>query len=238
MLAIKHLSASIDSKEILRDISFSFEREKTYALLGPNGSGKSTLAGAIMGHPALSLDPTSDIVFEGASLLALSPDKRACLGVFASLQSPPALPGVSTVSLLRFALPDAEPLETRRRAEAFAAELAIAPSLLSRGLYDGFSGGEKKKFETLLWAMLRPKISFFDELDTGVDVDAQKIIAGFLKTHRTPEQTLVFITHSTAFLEALPPDETLVLKNGAIERVGDGALARRIIEEEGFGKQE
>ena len=103
MLHLKHLSASIDNKEILRDISFSFEREKTYALLGPNGSGKSTLAGAIMGHPTLSFDPTSDIVFESTSLLALSPDKRARLGVFASLQSPPALPGVSTVSLLRFA---------------------------------------------------------------------------------------------------------------------------------------
>lgn len=238
MLAINHLTASIDGKAILADISFSFKDGKTYALLGPNGSGKSTLAGVILGRPDITVTPESNILWNDVSILPLSPDKRARLGIFASLQSPPALPGVSIFSLLRYALPDNDPLETRKKVAQYAKELSIDPSLLHRGLFDGFSGGEKKKFEALLWAMLAPQCSLFDELDTGVDVDAQKIIAGFLKTHRTPEQALIFITHSTAFLDVLPPDETLVMGDGKIVKTGNGALARKIIEEEGFGKQE
>lgn len=238
MLHIKHLTASIDNKEILRDISFSFEDGKTYALLGPNGSGKSTLAGAILGRPDIAIDETSDIVWNKDSLLSLSPDKRARLGIFGSFQSPPPLSGVSIFSLLRYALPNADPLETRKKIAEYASELSIDSKLLHRGLHDGFSGGEKKKFEALLWAMLAPKLSLFDELDTGVDVDAQKTIGNFLKNHRAPEQTFIFITHSVAFLDLLPPDETLIMGDGKIIKTGDGSLARRIIEEEGFQKQE
>lgn len=238
MLEVKHLAASIEEKPILNDISLSFETGKTYALLGPNGSGKSTLASTILGHPSIRIHDGSDIIWNTQSILPLSPDRRARLGIFGSFQSPPPLPGVSIFAFLRFALPTISALETRKKVEASAQELAIPASLLHRGLHDGFSGGEKKKFETLIWAMLAPKIAFFDELDTGVDVDAQKIIGHFLKTHRTPEQTFVFITHSPAFLSILPPDKTFVMKNGSISRAGDGSLARRIIEEEGFEKKE
>lgn len=238
MLELKHLTASIGEKIILTDISFRFEKGKTYVILGPNGSGKSTLANTILGRSDIRIDAGSDMLWDNTSILNLTPDRRAKIGLFVSFQSPPALPGVSIFSLLRFALPKIPALETRRKVESLAQALAISKTLLHRGLYDGFSGGEKKKFEALLWAMLQPKISFFDELDTGVDVDARKLIGNVLKTHRTSEQTLVFITHSTTFLDMLPPDETLVMGEGKIIRTGDGSLARRIIEKEGFGKQE
>ena len=238
MLDIKNLTASIEGKPMLNGISLSFETGNTYALLGPNGSGKSTLASALLGHPHIQIHDGSEIVWNSQSILEQAPDQRSKLGIFGSFQSPPALPGVSLFAFLRFALPKAGALETRKKVESYAKELAIPSSLLHRGLHDGFSGGEKKKFETLIWAMLAPHIAFFDELDTGVDVDAQKIIGNFLKTHRTENQTFVFITHSTAFLTLLPPDETFVMNSGKISRTGDGALARRIIEQEGFEDRE
>lgn len=234
MLEIKHLTASIEEKTILNNISLSFQTGKTYALLGPNGSGKSTLAGAVLGHPNIRVHDGSDIIWNTQSILSISPDRRARLGIFGSFQSPPPLPGVSIFAFLRFALPTVSALDARKKVGGFAKELDIPAPLLHRGLHDNFSGGEKKKFEALIWSMLAPKISFFDELDTGVDVDAQKIIGNFLKAHRSPDQTFVFITHSPAFLSILPPDETFVMKNGDISRTGDGSLARRIIEEEGF----
>lgn len=237
MLQIKTLTASIEGKTILNNISLSFESGKICAILGPNGSGKSTLASAILGRPDIKIDKGSDILWNNRSILGLTPDRRAKLGLFVSFQSPPALPGVSVFSLLRFALPETPALETRRKVESLARELAISKTLLHRGLYDGFSGGEKKKFEALLWAMLQPKFTLFDELDTGVDVDAQKTIGNFLKTHRAAEQTLVFITHSPALLTLLPPDKTFVMGEGKIRKTGDGALARRVIEKEGFEKK-
>jgi len=236
MLEIKNLDASIDGKQILNGVSLSFEIGKTYALLGPNGSGKSTLASAVLGHPNIRIHDESDMLWNAQSIIPLSPDRRAQLGIFGSFQSPPPLPGVSLFAFLRFALPKKSALETRQQVEGYAKKLAIPTTLLHRGLHDGFSGGEKKKFETLIWAMLEPKIAFFDELDTGVDVDAQKIIGNFLNAHRTPEQTFVFITHSSAFLTLLPPDETFIMSDGTISRTGDGSLARTIIEE-GFGEK-
>ncbi len=235
MLDINHFSAAIEGKKILRNISLSFEQGKVYAILGPNGSGKSTLASAIMGRPDIVPSPESDILFEGNSIVSLTPEKRARLGIFLSFQNPPALAGISVFSFAKAALPDEDPLRLKNRIASFSNELGISESLRFRGIHDGFSGGEKKKFEALLWAIFAPKIAFFDEIDTGVDVDAVKIIGSFIRNHRSPEQTLVFITHSTALLGTTSPDQTVVMKDGSIERIETGNLAHRILNEDGFG---
>lgn len=234
MLTLKNLSASIESKSILKNISLAFETGKVYVLIGPNGSGKSTLASAILGRPDIELTEDSEMFWGDTSILDLSPDKRAKLGIFGTLQSPPPLSGISVFRFLRAALPDRNALELETTIKAYAHELDIADEFLRRGLHDGFSGGEKKKFETLLFGVLNPRLALFDELDTGVDVDAQKTIGNFLKQHKTPDQTFVFITHSTKIFDFLPPDETIILKGGVIAEHGDGSLARNIIETEGF----
>jgi Fe-S cluster assembly ATP-binding protein len=237
MLQIKNLTASVEGKTILKNISCTFEAGKTYALLGPNGSGKSTLASVIMGHPSFTTAEDSSLLFEGKELKEMSADARAKEGIFLSFQSPLPLPGVGIYSLLRFALDKkVDALTLRNKVKEIARELHIQEELLSRSLNDGFSGGEKKKMEVLQWAILQPKVAIFDEVDTGVDVDALKTIAEFLKKHRQSDQTLIFITHSTSLLKTLEPDETIVLKDGEIMRQGDGTLAIEIIEKEGFGK--
>jgi Fe-S cluster assembly ATP-binding protein len=237
MFQIQNLTASVGDKTILQDISLDFASGKTYALLGPNGSGKSTLASIIMSHPNFAISETTCILFENEDITDLSPDKRAQLGIFLSFQSPLPLPGVSIYQLMRHALKKkTDALTSRKKIQEFAKELHIKDELLGRSLNDDFSGGEKKKMEVLQWAMLAPKLSVFDEIDTGVDVDALKIITEFIRRYRTPEQTLIFITHSASLLKAIPPDTTIVLKDGKVEREGSGALALEIIEKEGFEK--
>ena len=241
MLAIKNLTATIEGKPILKDISLNFEVGKIYALIGPNGSGKSSLANVIIGHPNFIVTAGS-ISFsvktkDFASLETLSIDERARLGIFLSFQSPLTIAGVNIESLLRVAVgTKLNALEVRQTIQQYAEELHIAPELLRRSLNDGFSGGERKKMEALQWAFLQPKFAIWDEIDTGVDVDALKTIGQFLKKHKQPEQTFVFITHSTKLLDILQPDKTIVIKNGSIAQIGDGNLAIQIIEKEGFEK--
>ncbi|MFA6109952.1 MAG: ATP-binding cassette domain-containing protein, partial [Candidatus Latescibacterota bacterium] len=190
MLQLKDITAKAGEKTILRDINLSFEKGLTYALLGPNGSGKSTLASAIMGHSNFTLTENSEIWFEDEDITALSADKRAKKGIFLSFQSPVPLPGVSVYQLMRHSFENkVDALTSRKKIQAFAKELDIKDELLTRSLNDDFSGGEKKKMEVLQMAMLEPTLAIFDEIDTGVDVDALKTIAGFLKKYRKPEQT-------------------------------------------------
>jgi Fe-S cluster assembly ATP-binding protein len=240
MLTIKNLTAFADDKIILSNMSLSFEEGLTYALLGPNGSGKSTLASVLCGHPHFTLSPESEIIFEGENITELSPDKRAQKGIFLSFQSPLPLPGVSVYQLMRHAKGHealaSNTLSLRQKIQHFAKELHIKDELLTRSLNDDFSGGEKKKMEVLQWAILTPKLAIFDEIDTGVDVDALKIIGEFLKKYRTKNQTIVFITHSLSLLKTITPDTSIILKNGSIKRTGDGKLAQEIIETEGFEK--
>lgn len=238
MLSIKNLSATIENKTILRDVSLEFETGKTYALLGPNGSGKSTLAHIVMGNPVFAVPEGSRILFEDEDITTLAADKRARLGVFLSFQSPLALPGVSVVDLLRAAVgKKMNALELRQLIDRYAEELRIPRELLRRSLNDGFSGGERKKMEALQWAVLEPKFSIFDEIDTGVDVDAIKTIGQFLAAHRQPEQVLVIISHSARIFGYLRPDETVVLSEGTVGRRGDGALALEI-SQEGFNQKD
>lgn len=242
MLTIKNLSVFIDKKQILENISFDFKTGKTYALMGPNGSGKSTFALSIMGHPNISYSRASKILVkkkiasQSGNIKNLSADKRAQLGIFLSFQSPLALSGVNVFDLLRLAMEkQMDPVALHKKIQTFAAELRIKDELLKRSLNDGFSGGEKKKLEALQAAILSPRFAIFDEIDTGVDVDALKTIARFLKKHLPPKTTLVFITHSTRLLRYAQPDEVIVLKDGKLIATGKKALAKKI-EAKGFEK--
>lgn len=234
MLSIEHLTASVEKQRILDDISCSFESGKTYAILGPNGSGKSTLASIIMGHPDFTLTRTSKLLWNGKSIKGLSPDKRALLGLSMTFQNPLTLSGVSVRDLLRSALEKKyDVFALYQKIQAAAKSLHIKDELLSRSLNDGFSGGEKKKLEALQIALIEPKLILFDEIDTGVDVDALKTITLFLKRSLPKESVLVFITHSAKLLKYMRPDEVLVIKNGRLVASGGPALAAAI-EKNGF----
>jgi Fe-S cluster assembly ATP-binding protein len=234
MLSIKNLSVSIEGKKILEDISFDFQPGKTYALMGPNGSGKSTLASAIMGHPSITYSRTSKILVGNKNIKNLSADKRAKLGIFLSFQTPLALPGVTVFSLLRLALEKKmDPVALHKKVKEYALELHIKDELLKRSLNEGFSGGEKKKLEALQAVLLAPRFALFDEIDTGVDVDALKTISRFLKKYLPKETTIVLITHSTRLLRYIEPQEVLVIKGGRLVKAGKKALAKKI-EEQGF----
>lgn len=234
MLTLKNLSVSIEKKQILQDISFSFRPGKTYALMGPNGSGKSTLASAIMGHPNITYSRGSKILIGEKNLKNFSPDTRAKLGVFLSFQTPLEIPGVTVFDLLRIALEKKfDAVTIHKQVKAYAKELHIKDELLKRSLNEGFSGGEKKKLEALQTVMLAPQFVLFDEIDTGVDVDALKTISQFLKKYLPKKSTLVFITHSTRLLKYVSPDEVMVIKNGKLVKTGKAALAKKI-EEQGF----
>lgn len=247
MLSIKNLSVSADSKQILHGVSFDFAPSTTYALLGPNGSGKSTLGNTLMGSPSYITDETSNVTFNGQDILSLSPDKRAKLGIFLSFQNPLPLPGVTVMDLLRIALVGAfrpkttdipsekklDALTLHKKVREYAEELHIKDELLKRSLHDGFSGGEKKKIEALQAALLEPAVAIFDEIDTGVDVDALKLITAFLKKHLPESTTLIYITHSHKLLSILNPSQVLVLKDGRLIKTGDHSLALEI-EQNGF----
>lgn len=234
MLQLIDLSVSIGEKKILKHISFDFKKGTTYALMGPNGSGKSTLASAIMGHPSITYSRGSKILLGQRNIKNLSPDKRSGLGIFLSFQSPLEIPGVTVFDLLRLALEKKfDPVTLHKQVKAYAKELHIKDELLKRSLNVGFSGGEKKKLEALQAVLLQPQFALFDEIDTGVDVDALKTISRFLKKYLTQETTLVFITHSTRLLKYVSPDAVLVMKDGALVKTGGTSLAKEI-ERSGF----
>lgn len=228
MLKLKNLKVSIEDKEIIKGIDFEFEKGKIYAIMGPNGSGKSTLSYAVMGHPAYEVSADSEILFEGEDLKEMDANERAEKGVFLSFQSPLSLNGVKVYQLLQLALNGKkDPLTIRKEAQKYAQELGISEDLLSRPLNEGASGGERKKMEVLQAAVLDKKLLIFDEVDTGVDVDALKSISQFLKKHQE-DKTYIIITHYNRILHHLKPDYVLVMRQGKIVKVGDHTLAKEI----------
>lgn len=228
MLHLKNLNVEIAGKHILKNINFEFEQGKIYAIMGPNGSGKSTLSYAIMGHPSYTIDPQSKIEFEGENIVEEEANKRAEKGIFLSFQQPLSLAGVKVFQLLHLAMQGKkDPLKLRQETKRVAEELKINEELLSRSLNDGASGGEKKKLEVLQAAVLDKKLLIFDEVDTGVDVDALKTIAEFLNRHRA-NKTYIIITHYNRILKYLKPDKILVIANGELKKVGDHTLADEI----------
>jgi Fe-S cluster assembly ATP-binding protein len=234
MLSIKNLSVSIDGKKILKKLSLEIGKGEIAVLMGPNGSGKSTLAHAIAGNPAFSVARGGKVLLEGKNLIPLPSEKRAKLGVFLSFQNPLPLPGVSALDLLRLAREGKEDaLALRTRAKAYAKELGIEDNLLFRSVHDGFSGGEKKKIETLQAGMLEPRLIILDEIDSGVDVDALKKIARFILKHASEDSSILIITHSTRILRYLKPTRVFVMRDGVIAKHGGPELAREI-EKAGF----
>ena len=237
MLEVKDLTVKAGEKVILEDVSFVFEAGKTYAIMGPNGSGKSTLAKVIMGHPDYKV-VAGKVIYNNQDITELEPHKRAKLGLFLGFQNPLELSGVSVVELLQVALTGKKRiLEIRREVAEVAKKLKIRDELITRSLNMGASGGERKKLELLQAVVLDPKAAIFDEIDTGVDVDALRVIAGLLNktfVHQAG-RILILITHYNRILDYVVPDQVLVMMDGKIVKTGPASLAREI-EEKGYEK--
>ena len=232
MLSLQNIHVKVGEKEIIGDFSHRFEANKIYAIMGPNGSGKSTLVQTIIGNTHYSLSKASSIVFNKKTINNLTPDKRAKLGIGITFQTPLALQGISVFQLLRLALKEVDVVELHENIEKIAEELKIKKELIDRPLNEGASGGERKKLEVLQMAVLNPSIIFFDEIDTGVDIDSLKIIFTFLKKYRK-DRTFVFITHYSKIFAYLAPDEVLVIKGGRLVAHGGKEIVETI-EKKGY----
>jgi Fe-S cluster assembly ATP-binding protein len=239
--------------EILKGINLTIRKGETHAIMGPNGSGKTTLSYALMGHPAYVVTGGS-VSWKGYDLLKLSADKRARLGLFLAFQYPTAIPGLSVASFVRSALnaklqgidknPDIDPtdaikggvsmLDFRKRMRAKMALLRMDDGFAARYVNDGFSGGEKKRLEMLQMAMLEPEFAILDETDSGLDIDALRIVAEGVNAQLNPEMGVLLITHYQRLLNYITPDVVHVLADGQIVTSGGKDLALRL-EEQGYG---
>jgi Fe-S cluster assembly ATP-binding protein len=230
-LTVRDLHVSVDGKEILKGVDLEVPQGEVHALMGPNGSGKSTLAYALMGHPKY-LVTAGAVAFDGQDVLALPADTRAKLGLFLCFQYPTAIPGVTTVNFLRAALrAQGKEMPARQFLNRLAEEMAllkIDESFRQRYINDGFSGGEKKRSEILQLAMLRPRLAILDETDSGLDVDALRIVAEGVMQLAGPEMGVLVITHYPRILEYLRPDRVHVLNDGRMVTSGGPELAQRI----------
>ena len=232
MLELKNLSINVSDKKIIRNLNLKLEKNKVYVLMGPNGCGKSTLALTLMGHPLYKIK-SGTIYFDNKNITKSESDKRAGAGIFLSFQSPLSLSGVSVFSLLRTAIAGKkDPLALREEIEKIAKQLKIKKELLERSFNEGSSGGEKKKLELLQAAILNPKFLMFDEIDTGVDIDALRTIAQFMEKNKK-DKTYLLITHYNRILKYVKPDEVLVMMEGKIVKQGDYRLAEEI-EKDGY----
>lgn len=228
MLQLKNITVQVGKKKILHDISCSFEKGKIYAVMGPNGSGKSTLACIVAGHPGYTVS-NGTISFKSEDITKLEPEKRVHKGIFMTFQSPIALSGVTIYQLMRYALNGKkDPLTIRKEVQKYAKMLNISELLLDRSLNEGFSGGERKKMEVLQAAILDPSLIFFDEIDTGVDIDALKTIAFCIKKMHNKNKTFILITHYNRLLKYLTPDEVFILNEGTVVKRGNALLAEHI----------
>ena len=241
MLEIKDLHASINGKEILKGIDLTVKPGEIHALMGQNGAGKSTLSNVLVGHPAYTVTEGS-VTFNGKDLLAMSPDERSHEGLFLSFQQPVEIPGVSMVNFMRAALnakrkyQGLEPLDAGAFLKLMREKrqiVALDNKLTSRSVNEGFSGGEKKRNEIFQMAMLEPTMCILDETDSGLDVDALRIVAEGFNKLRTPETSAIVITHYQRLLDYLKPDFVHVLIDGRIVMNGGPELAMEI-EERGF----
>ena len=245
MLEIKNLHASVEGKEILRGITLTVKPGEVHAIMGPNGSGKSTLAQVLAGRKDYEVTEGS-IIYNGKDLLEVDPEERAAEGVFMAFQYPVQIPGVSNAYFLKAALNAIR--KNRGEAELDAFEfLAIAKekmelvemdqSLLNRPVNEGFSGGEKKRNEIFQMAVLQPKLCILDETDSGLDIDAMKIVADGVNSMRSPDRSMIVVTHYQRLLNYIIPDSVHVLVDGRIARSGGKELALEL-EQRGYAEFE
>ncbi len=241
LLDIKGLHASVEGKEILHGVDLQIRRGEVHAVMGPNGAGKSTLSAVLTGRPGYEVTAGS-VRFAGADLLAMSPEERSWAGLFLSFQYPIEIPGVSMTNFLKAAvsarrkaagLPELSAGEFLALMKQKMALLKMKPEFAKREVNVGFSGGEKKRGEIFQMAMLEPVLSILDETDSGLDVDALKIVADGVNSLKTPQTSSIIITHYHKLLEYIVPDVVHVLKDGVIVKTGGKELADRI-EAEGF----
>lgn len=240
MLEIKDLTASIEGTPILRGIDLAIGRGEVHAIMGPNGSGKSTLANVLAGREEYEVAGSAQL--EGVDLLALAPEERAAAGLFLAFQYPVEIPGVGNMYFLRTALnsirraqglPEVAATDFLAMAREHMARLDMDPALLSRSVNDGFSGGEKKRNEILQLSLLAPRMVILDETDSGLDIDALRVVAKGVAAMRSPDRSMLIITHYPRLLEHLEPDHVHVLDEGRIVRTGDHSLALEL-ESEGY----
>ncbi|MHC4696633.1 MAG: Fe-S cluster assembly ATPase SufC [Planctomycetota bacterium] len=233
MLEIRNLHASVDDHEILKGINLKIDAGEVHSIMGPNGSGKSTLAQVIAGHEAFEV-PQGEVLYEGRNLLELKPEERAREGVFLAFQYPVEIPGVTTKYFLKAALNAMRKHRGLDELDAFdfiqvvkekAKVVSIDDALLNRAINEGFSGGEKKRNEIFQMAVLEPKLAVLDETDSGLDIDALRIVADGVNTLRSPDRAMLVITHYQRLLDYIVPDHVHVLLDGRIVKSGGRELA-------------
>jgi len=241
VLEIRNLHASIDQNEILKGISLTVKKGEIHAIMGPNGSGKSTLAKVLAGHPAYEVT-AGEVLYEGKNLLEMSPDERARAGLFMAFQYPIEVPGVSNAQFLRLAYnemrkhrgeEELDPLEFKDLLKERARVVAMDASFMTRSVNEGFSGGEKKRNEILQMAVLKPKLAILDETDSGLDIDALRIVAGGVNQLHNSENAIILVTHYQRLLNYIVPHYVHVLAGGRIAKEGGKELAVEL-EQKGY----
>lgn len=245
MLEIRNLHAKVEDKEILRGVNLTVNAGEVHAIMGPNGSGKSTLANVLAGRDAFEVTE-GEVLYEGKNLLEMSPEERACEGVFMAFQYPVEIPGVSNTYFLRAAVnalrkhrgeEELDPMDFLTLVRQKAKLLKLDPTLLNRAVNEGFSGGEKKRNEIFQLVMLEPALAILDETDSGLDIDALQVVAGGVNALRNPERAFVVITHYQRILNYIVPDFVHVLLDGRIVRSGGKELALEL-ETKGYSAME
>ena len=245
MLEIRNLHAGVEGKTILRGVDLVVAAGQVHAIMGPNGSGKSTLAQVLAGRESFRIT-AGEARYRGRDLLAMAPEERAREGVFLAFQYPVEIPGVSNAYLLRSAFnairrhrsePEQDAMDFLTLVKDKLAAMGMDQSLLNRGVNEGFSGGEKKRNEILQMAVLEPRLAILDETDSGLDIDALKIVADGVNAMRSPERAIVLVTHYQRLLNYIVPDAVHVLLNGRIAKSGGPDLALEL-ERRGYGWME
>ncbi len=241
MLTIKDLHASINGKEILKGLNLNINEGEVHAIMGPNGAGKSTLSAVLTGNPNYKVTQGT-VTFRGKDLLAMSPEQRAREGVFLSFQYPVEIPGVSMVNFMRTALSEKrkyegkEPLSAKEFLKLLREKrelVELDDRLSKRAVNEGFSGGEKKRNEIFQMAILEPSLAILDETDSGLDIDALRIVAQGVNRLKTPNNAYIVITHYQRLLDYIIPDFVHILADGRIVKTGDKTLALQL-EEKGY----